>query len=406
MTGKGNPYHRKGGKGGGQFVKQSDVGVTNATDNQKKGFLGRKPKDPKKLKPQPSPFEDRGGPEKFQPKRPKALPIEKEIIVGENAPPPPEDNPQIKGSGGAVKLTPKQEKTMYANAKKFASSEKHLHDNDPSVVAARKAPGRFNRGPRGYSPPYDRPNDNSVIVAEAARKAAGLPNFTEKNNAFNAAQGRGNMGTPIIKVGDTVEFANPMPNEMQDGKSIKMKVLEDRGDRVLVEYQVPMGIKPTGNVSKEHLKPPLSGVESNDYYNKPLKRNTDLQGVPHTQAWLEKDPSAAENRADKAKMAAINDTARSAAGLLTSKQDRQIKEGIAVWENSQANYMVKNDHGGTNFDAKALVAHLDNIGIAMDPRARANVIGHAASHAWDKPEKKVDLKKHGKPIKGPFGYGK
>lgn len=128
-TNKGNPYHRKGGKGGGQFTKQSDQGITNATDNQKK--KRNKPIFPKngtnKGKPLDSMDIDRAFPDrdslsvrkgnanslkihnrqakqnvakKFA--RPKALPLEKkEIIVGEGASPAVEDNPKIGRSGGA-----------------------------------------------------------------------------------------------------------------------------------------------------------------------------------------------------------------------------------------------------------------------------------------------------------------
>ena len=47
-----------------------------------------------------------------------------------------------------------------------------------------------------------------------------------------------------ISVGDNVKFTNPMQDEI----GLTMKVLEVNGDRLLVEYNVDMHIKPSGIV--------------------------------------------------------------------------------------------------------------------------------------------------------------
>lgn len=47
-----------------------------------------------------------------------------------------------------------------------------------------------------------------------------------------------------IKTGDTVRFVNPTPDE----EGLTMRVIELRGERILVEFLVGLDINPTGNV--------------------------------------------------------------------------------------------------------------------------------------------------------------
>lgn len=51
-----------------------------------------------------------------------------------------------------------------------------------------------------------------------------------------------------IAVGDNVAFREPLPDEYNGGASPTMRVVELRGPRVLVEYQIDhMTIKPTAS---------------------------------------------------------------------------------------------------------------------------------------------------------------
>jgi hypothetical protein len=163
--------------------------------------------------------------------------------------------------------------------------------NDPTVVAARKAAGLdYSAGKAARQQTIDARNQaasdiktvglttkNGGMTLNVAvdRKDAGDKIMALRTRGWSANSGLGKNSNditlkksgltltltmtdkPSVKVGDTVEFAHPGPDEVgKDGKQIPMKVLEDRGDRILVEDQISgFNIKPTHVVSKADLKP-------------------------------------------------------------------------------------------------------------------------------------------------------
>ena len=91
---------------------------------------------------------------------------------------------------------------------------------------------------------------------------------------------RSAAGLNALKKDDVVEFAKPMPDELDKaGKSVRMKILEDRGDRVLVEDQVGMEIKPTRVVAKADLKPAGNAVDAVEEDRKSLADRYDREAA-------------------------------------------------------------------------------------------------------------------------------
>lgn len=415
---KGNPYHRKGGKGGGQFVRQQDVGVTNATDNQKaaareKAF-GKRDSNPLAKK---------------KPVRPKALPLEKkqkEIIVGEGTPPPVEDNPQMGGkgkgkwetvngelrlkkggmkpedakvlgdiarksaglqdkkgspmkpgevrkiagnwykatnlgggkmqldktdapvgSGGAAKLSPEQEKKMYADAKKFAESEKHLHDNDPwhKLVAANKAkdPNEPIRDAAGNLTEKEKAHRK---LQEAAWKAAGLPMNQSKEDIQDEDRR------------DEKDARQSMSDKIKTTGKLPIRKNQLAGDPAKIALRRELPIKesqlagPLSNTKDQQIKTAQEAARANFAAREAAKLN----------AWDVRD----QNK--------------------KIKLQKDIENGQTFWEMHKDEYMKTDDWGVQRFDAKLLISELDRVGI-KDKEAVNNIVGYAAMHAWDKPDK-------------------
>lgn len=105
-----------------------------------------------------------------------------------------------------------------------------------------------------YHRPAGSPNSSGGEFTSAPGSAGGGADKVE------AAARKGAGLHESVQVNDVVEFVNPQPDEiMPNGLSVRMRVLEVNGDRVLVEFDVPMGVKPTSVVSIYALRNVTTG---------------------------------------------------------------------------------------------------------------------------------------------------
>jgi hypothetical protein len=245
---KGNPYHKKVGKEGGQFTSQTGEGAATAKSKKSPAIDAQLKKWAKRKAQRPLKNPEDGG---------------------------------ARESRVARMNTPKGDMALEAEAVRredeaaAAEREAAAHEKDKAYMAAREGAGLPESQAAGIKmvraaevkrlqredeeDPSSRPNRDAKALEDWAandptermmrgvRQGAGLP-----ERAANKA---------VMKRGQSVEFVKPNSDE----GAFPMVVLEDRGDRLLVEDQVPnMPIKPTRNVLKSDVKvagrkPPLVG---------------------------------------------------------------------------------------------------------------------------------------------------